>query len=202
MKRKLLAQRPSPAMAVAFIALCVGVTGGAFAAATIDGGDIENGSITKKDLHKNSVNAKKVENKTLKANDFAPGELKAGVQGIQGLQGPKGDKGAPGEDGTDGADGADATALWAVIGDDGTTARGSHVTSSAKNNEGFYTVTFDRDVSGCAYVPAIGGTADSVPKALIGAARHPSNVNAVNIDTFAYDTGPFQSNSFHLAVFC
>ena len=70
--RKLLAQRPSPAMAVAFIALCVGVTGGAFAAATIDGGDIENGSITKKDLHKNSVNAKKVENKTLKANDFAP----------------------------------------------------------------------------------------------------------------------------------
>ena len=55
---------------------------------------------------------------------------------------------------------------------------GSHVTSSAKNNEGFYTVTFDLDVSGCAYVPAIGGTADSVSKALIGAAVPPSNVNA------------------------
>jgi hypothetical protein len=199
MKRKLLAQRPSPAMVVALVALVFSLTGGAVAATLIDGGDIENGSITKEDLHKNSVNGKKVQNKTLKADDFAAGELKEGVQGIPGLHG---DKGEPGEDGTDGADGADATALWAVIRDDGTTARGSHVTSSARNSEGFYTVTFDRDVSGCAYVPAIGGPDDSVPKALIGAARHPSNVNAVNIDTFAYDTGGFQSNSFHLAVFC
>jgi hypothetical protein len=186
-------------MLVAVVALVSSLTGVAVGATLIDSSDIKDGSITKKDLHKNAVNTKKVENKTLKANDFAPGELKDGVQGIEGLQGPKGDKGAPG---ADGADGADATALWAVIGDDGTTARGSHVTSSTRNNDGFYTVTFDRDVSGCAFVPAIGGTDDSVPKALIGAARTPSNANAVNIDTFAFDTGLFQSNSFHLAVFC
>jgi len=186
-------------MAVAVIALVSSLTGGAVAAGLIDSADIKNGSVTKKDLHKNAVNSKKVKNKTLKARDFAPGELKEGVQGIQGL---KGDKGNPGDDGTDGVDGADATALWAVIGDDGATARGSHVVSSARNAMGFYTVIFDQDVSGCAYVPAIGGTDDSIPKALIGAARTSGNVNGVNIDTFDYDTGGFQDNSFHLAVFC
>ena len=104
MKRWLPAGRPSPAMVVAFIALCVGVTGGAFAAATIDSSDIVNGSITKKDLHKNSVNTKKVKNKTLKAVDFAPGQLAQGVQGIPGLKGEKGEKGdTKGDDGDTGA---------------------------------------------------------------------------------------------------
>ena len=105
MKRWLPTGRPSPAMVVAFIALCVGVTGGAFAAATIDSGDIVNGSITKKDLHKNSVNTKKVKNKTLKAVDFAPGQLEQGVQGIPGLKGEKGEKGEKGDKGDTGARG-------------------------------------------------------------------------------------------------
>jgi hypothetical protein len=89
-------------MVVAFIALCVGITGGAYAAATIDGSDIVNGSITKKDLKKNSVNSKKVKNKTLKAKDFAPGQLAEGVQGIPGLRGEKGDKGDKGDTGDTG----------------------------------------------------------------------------------------------------
>lgn len=188
-------------MLVAVVALVSSLTGGAVAATLVDSGDIKDGSITKKDLHKNSVDAKKVKNKSLKASDFAPGELENGVQGIQGLQGPKGDKGTPGADGKDGVDGADATALWAVIGDDGTTARGSHVVSSTRNNNGFYTVTFDRNVSGCAFVSATGGTDDSIGKAFVGAARG-ATANAVNVDTFAFDTGGFQDNSFHLAVFC
>jgi hypothetical protein len=49
------------------------------------------------------VNSKKVKNKTLKAKDFADGQLEQGVQGIQGLQGEKGEKGDPGEDGAAGA---------------------------------------------------------------------------------------------------
>ena len=201
MKRKLLAQRPSPAMAVAFIALCVGVTGGAFAAATIDGGDIENGSITKKDLHKNSVNSKKVENKTLKANDFAPGELKDGVQGIQGLEGPKGDKGAPGADGVDGADGADATALWAVVnGSTGTVFRGSHVISSTRNGQGSYTVKFDQNVATCAFLATIGGNDLVLPKGAIGTARTPSEEDSVNVAVF--DAAGFQDGDFTVAVFC
>jgi hypothetical protein len=87
MKKRLLARRPSPAMIVALVALCSSLTGGAFAAALIDGGDIQNGSITKKDLKNNSVNSKKVKNQTLLADDFAPGQLQ-GVPGLQGERGP------------------------------------------------------------------------------------------------------------------
>jgi hypothetical protein len=99
MKRWLSAGRPSPAMLVAVIALVSSLTGGALAAALIDTGDIKNGAVTKKKLHKNSVNSKKVKNKTLKAKDFADGQLEQGVQGIQGLQGPKGEKGEKGDQG-------------------------------------------------------------------------------------------------------
>jgi hypothetical protein len=96
MKRRLLARTPSPAMLVAIFALVLSLTGGALAAALIDTGDIENGAVTKKKVHKNAVNSKKVKNKTLKAKDFAPGQLEQGVQGIQGLEGDKGDKGDTG----------------------------------------------------------------------------------------------------------
>jgi hypothetical protein len=196
MKRKLLSRRPSPAMVVALVALLSSLTGGAVAATLIDSGDIKNGSITKKDLHKNSVNTKKVKNKTLKADDFAPGELKQGVQGIQGL---KGDKGEPGRDGTDGTDGADATALWAVVGSDGTTYRGSHVTNSTRNSQGIYTVTFDRNVASCAFSATIGGHDSVLPKAMTGTARG-SNVNAVVVDVF--DATSFQDGDVTLVVFC
>ncbi len=103
MRRKLLARRPSPAMLVAVVALISSLTGGAVAATLIDTGDIQNGAVTKKKLHKNSVNTKKVKNKTLKAKDFAPGQLEQGVQGIQGLQGDKGEKGDQGDTGEPGS---------------------------------------------------------------------------------------------------
>ena len=93
MRNRLRAHRPSPAMVVAVVALVSSMTGGALAAALIDTGDIKSGAVTKKKLHKNAVNSKKVKNKTLKAKDFADGQLAQGVQGIQGLKGDKGDKG-------------------------------------------------------------------------------------------------------------
>jgi len=96
MKKRFVARRPSPAMLVAVIALVSSLTGGAVAATLIDTGDIKKGAVTKKKLHKNAVNSKKVKNKTLKAKDFADGQLEQGVQGIQGLQGEKGEKGDTG----------------------------------------------------------------------------------------------------------
>ena len=86
-------------MLVAVVALILSLTGGALAASLITTGDIQNGAVTKKKLHKNAVNSKKVKNKTLKAKDFAEGQLEAGVQGIQGLKGEKGDKGEQGDTG-------------------------------------------------------------------------------------------------------
>jgi hypothetical protein len=198
MKRKLLARRPSPAMVVAVVALVSSLTGVAIGAALITGDDIARKAIAKKHLKKDAVVTKKVKNGTLLADDFKAGQLKEGVQGIEGL---KGDKGDPGEDGRDGADGANATALWAVInGDTGATFRGSHVTSSTHNGNGSYTVTFDRSVASCAFMATIGGNDLTQPNASTGTARSPSDVNAVNVATFA--GGIFANADVSLAVFC
>ena len=189
-------------MFVALVALVSSLTGGAVAATLIDGDDIARKAIAKKHLKKNSVVTKKVQDGTLLAKDFKPGQLKEGVQGIQGLQGPKGDKGEPGEDGQDGADGADgqdAIALWAVITDTGATRRGSHVTSSVRNSNGFYTVTFDRNVSTCAYAVTLGD--ENVPHGETGVARTPDTPNAVNVDTFN-SSGAFADAEFQLIVAC
>jgi hypothetical protein len=118
MKRRLPARRPSPAMVVAVVALVSSLTGGAVAATLIDTGDLSNGAVTKKKLHKNAVNSKKVKNKTLKAKDFAEGQLEQGVQGIQGLEGDKGEKGEKGDTGDTGEPGS--AAAYVLVNPDGT----------------------------------------------------------------------------------
>lgn len=93
-------RRPSPAMAVALLALMVALGGTGYAASTISGRDIKNGSIRSADLGrgqvkradiaKRAVTSAKVRNGTLKGKDFKAGQLPAGPQG------PKGDPGPPG----------------------------------------------------------------------------------------------------------
>lgn len=196
MKRRLLARRPSPAMVVALVALCSSLTGGAVAATLINGDDIAKKAIATKHLKRNAVVTKKVKNGTLLADDFKPGQLKEGVQGIQGLKGDKGEPGDDGADGTNGTDGTDATALWAVINSNGTTIRGSHITSSAFLTTGQYEVTFDQDVSECAFVVTPFETPNG--QAIAG---HPANANAVFVRTSS-SAGSDQSMPFTLAVFC
>lgn len=104
-RRKLLARRPSAAMAVALVALSSSLVGGAAAATLITGAGIKNGSITNKDLKKNSVRSKQVKNGSLLSKDFKPGQLVASAPGAQGPQGVPGAKGDPGSDGTNGVDG-------------------------------------------------------------------------------------------------
>src|SRR5919204_5865612 len=91
--------KPSPAMMVAFLALLVALAGTSYAAIQLPAG-----SVGTKQLKKNAVTSKKVKNRSLKAVDFATGQLPAGprgpqgpqgVQGVQGPPGPKGDKGDP-----------------------------------------------------------------------------------------------------------
>lgn len=78
---------PSPALAVAFVALFVAGAGGATAATgLLDGGDIKNNSITAKD----------VKNGSLLKKDFKRGQIPAGKQGPQGIAGPAGRAGRDG----------------------------------------------------------------------------------------------------------
>jgi hypothetical protein len=206
MKRNLLARRPSPAMVVAIVALVSSLTGGAVAATLIDGRDIKNGSITKKDLHKNSVNTKKVKNETLKAVDFAPGQLKAGVQGIQGL---KGDKGEPGQDGTDGAPGTPATKLWAIVAVDNVAnlaslSRNSGAVSAVRTSdgEGTFQVVFNQDISACSWQVSL-GKPDTAPlvSGEISAGLRSMNSSAIYVRTWG-SNGTAADRGFHAAVFC
>ncbi|HYH58916.1 MAG TPA: hypothetical protein VD790_06815 [Thermoleophilaceae bacterium] len=87
MKRRLLAQRPSPAMIVAIVALICSLSAGAVAATLITGKDIKKGAIAKKHIKKNAVVSKKVKNGSLKASDFKANQLPAGPTGPTGPAG-------------------------------------------------------------------------------------------------------------------
>src|SRR5688572_33280881 len=84
-------RRPSPAMMMAFIALLVALGGTSYAAIQLPAN-----SVGTKQLKKNAVTAAKVKNRSLKANDFARGQIPKGDQGPQGPQGPQGTQGAQG----------------------------------------------------------------------------------------------------------
>jgi hypothetical protein len=98
------------------------------------------------------------------------------------------------------------TVLTAVVNVDGTLARGSGaVSSEALGVDGQYRVTFNRDVSQCAYVGA-GGEATAFPAddaITIGTSPSDANVNAVFIQEYDAILGfDSYSSGFHLIVVC
>src|SRR5918999_1320561 len=71
--RSVFTRRPSPAMAVAFVALLAGLSGTAVALPgknRVDSGDIRNNSVSSKDLRNNNVATKDVKNNNLRSNDI------------------------------------------------------------------------------------------------------------------------------------
>jgi hypothetical protein len=87
-------RRPSPPMVLAFVALLVALAGTSYAAIQLPAN-----SVGTKQLKKNAVISKKVKNRSLKAVDFATGQLPRGPQGPQGAQGPAGPQGPKGDKG-------------------------------------------------------------------------------------------------------
>lgn len=99
------------------------------------------------------------------------------------------------------------TILSAVVNTDGTLARGSGaVSSSQTGTDGYYDVTFNRDVSGCTYT-ASGGTAtsngildDAVIFTVSPGYSTSSSVAVLEYDAIlGYDS---YSSGFHLIVAC
>ena len=74
--RRFSAPRPSPAMAVAFVALLVALGGTSYAVVALPAN-----SVGKKQLKKNAVTSVKVKNGALLRTDFKPGQLPAGARG-------------------------------------------------------------------------------------------------------------------------
>ena len=110
---------------------------------------------------------------------------------------------------SDKLDGKDSTEfagrLFAVVNSDGTLARGSDAVSGSVNHTpgtGNYEVTFDRDVTGCAYVASI-GTADSgnAGSGSIGVSPRRRNPNGVFVDTEDLNDNDADI-PFHLIVMC
>ena len=95
---------------------------------------------------------------------------------------------------------------WAVVNADGTLARGRNVVSSTQvAGAGIYDVTFDRDVSDCAYVATVGRADDTVSGAGFPIVnRQPNNPKGVRV--FIADKvglgASFIKLGFHLQVEC
>jgi len=97
-------------------------------------------------------------------------------------------------------DGQDSTAigreLWAVVGSNGTLVRSNGVTSSSRISTGNYLVTFDRDVSNCAYV----GGNNIVVRGTVGA--NSAGGSIVEVDTLLAGTTDVVDIPFQLIVAC
>ena len=82
---------PSPALVIALIALMVALGGTGYAVTKLP-----RGSVGAAQVKKNAINSTHVRNGSLRAVDFARGQLPAGPQGPQGAAGPAGPAGRDG----------------------------------------------------------------------------------------------------------
>lgn len=188
--------------------------------------------ITGKNVKDNSLTTKDVQDSSLLKQDFRAGQIPAGPPGPPGAQGApgakgdngapgapgspglpgapgaKGDDGAPGTSGSPGLPGAPATKLFAVVRADGTLLGGNGVVSVGPPTPGFagfYTLTFDRDVSRCAAVATPGALNGGFAGNRIASANRGSTATmsiGVRTQRFAGTDFIDESSDFNIAVFC
>lgn len=170
--------RPSPAMAVALLALFVALGGGAYAAIVVTGKNVKNASLTGVDFKKRSLHGSK-----LRADSIGGGSIKESTIGP-----------------------IEALSHSAVVTGAGQFVRGRGVVSAARTAAGRYQVIFNRDVRGCVYMASVGDTSAAGPgTGTASVASMASNVNGVEVRTVTYNAGgnPVNENRpFHLIVSC
>jgi hypothetical protein len=169
---------PSPALAVALLALFVALGGSAYAALVVTGKNVKNGSLTGVDFKKRSLHGSK-----LRADSIGGGSIKESTLGP-----------------------VQALAHQAVVTGAGVLARGRGVTGVIRTAAGRYVLTFDRDVRGCVYVGNVGDASAAGPgNGAVTVASNAANPAAVDVRTFSYNNAgnPVDENrSFHLLVSC
>lgn len=200
--------------AVAYLALFAALGGSAYAAVTVTGKNIKDGTITGRDVKNRSLGTNKLSTKTVSslAGQRGPAGPKgekgeqgpAGPRGATGPQGPKGDQGLKGEQGEPGTP---ATRLFAVVnGGTGALKSGSGVTGSARTGAGQYTVSFDRSVRGCAILATPGWLSPSVTGDTYQFGSRATVQFALDAGTVIVDTvsnaGAFSDRSFSIAALC
>jgi hypothetical protein len=142
---------------LALFALFLALGGTSFAASnallarnSVGTAQVINGSLQANDLSKNARTA-------LKGNTGPRGPAGAqgslGAAGAQGVQGPPG---ATGAQGVQGAPGQSATKLFVAMDADGTLTKNSGATLATKANAGVYRISFNTDITNCAYLATAG----------------------------------------------
>ena len=175
---------PSPAMAVALLALFMAMGGSAYAL-VVTSGSIKNNTIRTQDVHNGGLVGK-----DMRANGLGGRAIKESTLGT-----------VPGAFVTQGS------ARFAVVNAGGQGIRGRGTTSVARTAEGRYQVIFDADVRGCGYYATIGGPTAAAPpdSGEIMVSSLASNVNGVDIRTAqgsGGQPGAPQNKPFHLVVLC
>src|SRR5919198_5987967 len=153
---------PSPAMAVALLALFMAMGGSAYALVvtsgsiknnTIRSADVRNGGLLGKDVRRDGIGGRAIKESTLTT---VPSAFVA-----------------------------HGAARFAVVNPGGQAVRGRGITSAARTGDGHYQVIFDADVRNCAYYATIGSPTAAGPPAsgeiMVGSLA--SNVNGVEIRT-------------------
>jgi hypothetical protein len=128
MRNFLATRRPSPAMAVALIALFVALGGSSYAAVTlaknsVKAKQIAPNAVRASEIKASAVRSAEVRNGSLLAQDFKTGQLPAGPKGDKGDTGEKGDKGDKGDTGD-----AGTAVAYATV-----TSTGTVITGKSKN---------------------------------------------------------------------
>ena len=200
----------SPAMIVACVALVVALGGVSYAAGVLPKNSVATAqlkkkAVTGKKIAANAVTSGKVKNGSLLGVDFAAGQLPAGPKGDKG---DKGDAGQPGEP---------ATRLWGRVDNDPTNAvllDGSGIASVQRDPafagagfQGITLVTFDRDVSHCAFqaTPVLrgGGAANPTPGVAITTGFYAgSGTTERQIRVATFLNGARANVNFDFAAFC
>ena len=144
---RLLRHRPSPAIVIACVALLIALGGVSYAATALPRNSVGNAQ-----LKNNAVTSGKVKNHSLLKADFKAGQIPAGPAGPVG---PAGAAGAAGARGPTGPAGSGAS-NWVIADPTGTIVKSSGIVAVSHSGVGIYDVTFNRDVSGCAYIATAG----------------------------------------------
>jgi hypothetical protein len=172
---------PSPAMAVALVALFMAMGGSAYALVVTSGSiknntirsvDVRNGGLLGKDVRVDGLGGRAIKESTL-------GTVPSAFI-------------------------AHGAAHFSVVNAGGQQVRGRGTTSVARTSEGRYQVIFDGDVRGCAYFATIGDPSASAPpqNSQISVSSLGSNVAGVAIRTENGNTGAEADRPFHLLVLC
>ena len=171
---------PSPAMAVALVALFMAMGGSAYAL-VVTSGTIRNNTIRSVDVRNHALLGK-----DFRSNGVGGGAIKESTLGT-----------------VPGALVAHGSARFAVVSAGGQGIRSRGTTSVARTAEGRYQVIFDADVRGCGYYATIGGPTAAAPpdNGQITVSGLGSNINGVDIRTTGAG-GNDANKPFHLVVFC